>query len=65
MKDEVEIYKVMLELAEEENDSLYVEINTLQTLVETLTLRNKQLERRNEKAVLAHNNLLEIEKRLN
>ena len=65
MNEEVELYKVMLELAEDENDALYVEINTLQTLVDTLILRNKQLEKRNEKAVLAHNNLLEIEKRLN
>lgn len=65
MKDELELYKVMLELAEDENNELNDEINTLRTLVTALKGYNTFLERKNKDLVLEYDNLTSIEKRLN
>lgn len=65
MKDELELYKVMLELAEDENTELNDEINTLRTLVTALKGYNTFLERKNKDLVLEYDNLTSIEKRLN
>lgn len=65
MKDELELYKVMLELAEDENTELNDEINTLRTLITALKGYNTFLERKNKDLVLEYDNLTSIEKRLN
>lgn len=65
MKDELEIYKVMLELAEDENRELNDEISSLQTLVTALKGYNSFLEKKNKDLVLEYDNLTSIEKRLN
>lgn len=55
----------MLELAEDENNELNDEINTLRTLVTALKGYNTFLERKNKDLVLEYDNLTSIEKRLN
>ena len=65
MKDELELYKVMLELAEDENTELNEEITTLRTLISALKGYNTFLERKNKDLVLEYDNLTSIDKRLN
>jgi hypothetical protein len=65
MKEDIEIYKVMLELCEDENKELTEEIRTLRTLVSALKRYNTFLERKNKDLVLEYDNLTSIEKRLN
>lgn len=65
MKEDIEIYKVMLELCEDENKELTEEIRTLRTLVSALKGYNTFLERKNKDLVLEYDNLTQIEKRLN
>jgi hypothetical protein len=65
MKEDIEIYKVMLELCEDENKELTEEIRTLRTLVSALKGYNTFLERKNKDLVLEYDNLTAIEKRLN
>lgn len=65
MKEDVEIYKVMLELAEDENVELMEENQRLKTLVGALKGYNTFLEKKNKELVLEYDNLTAIEKRLN
>lgn len=65
MREDVEIYKVMLELAEDENVELMEENQRLKTLVEALKGYNTFLEKKNKELVLEYDNLTAIEKRLN
>jgi hypothetical protein len=65
MKEDIEIYKVMLELAEDENKELTEEITTLRTLISALKGYNTFLERKNKDLVLEYDNLTSIDKRLN
>lgn len=65
MKEDIEIYKVMLELCEDENKELTEEIRTLRTLISALKGYNTFLERKNKDLVLEYDNLTSIEKRLN
>ena len=65
MKEDIEIYKVMLELAEDENKELTEEIITLQTLVSALKGYNTLLMRKNRELVKEYDNLTSIDNRLN
>ena len=65
MKEDIEIYKVMLELAEDENKELTEEIITLQTLVSALKGYNTFLERKNKELLKEYDNLTSIDKRYN
>ena len=65
MKEDIEIYKVMLELCEDENKELTDEIRTLRTLISALKGYNTLLERKNRELVKEYDNLTSVEKRLN
>lgn len=65
MKEDVEIYKVMLELAEDENEELKEENLRLRTLVSALKGWSSYLENKNKDLVLEYDNLTAIEKRYN
>jgi hypothetical protein len=65
MKEDIEIYKVMLELAEDENNELTEEIITLQTLVSALKGYNTFLEKKNKELLKEYDNLTSIDKRYN
>lgn len=65
MKEDIEIYKVMLELCEDENKDLNDEIRTLRTVVSALKGYNSLLERKNRELVKEYDNLTSVEKRLN
>lgn len=65
MKEDIEIYKVMLELCEDENKDLNFEINTLRTVITALKGYNTLLERKNRELVKEYDNLTQIERRLN
>ena len=65
MKEDIEIYKVMLELAEDENEELKEENKRLRTLVSALKGWSSFLEDKNKDLVLEYDNLTSIEKRLN
>ena len=58
MNEDNILYEVMLELAEEENEDLKAEIDSLYGYIEYLHHKNKDL-------VEEYNNLLLIERRLN
>lgn len=58
MNEDIILYEVMLELAEEENKDLKAEIDSLYGYIQYLHDKNKDL-------VKEYNNLLQIEKRLN
>lgn len=65
MINDLELYKVMLELAEDENIELKEENQRLRTLVGALKGWNTFLENKNKELVLEYDNLTAIEKRLN
>ena len=65
MKEDIEIYKVMLELCEDENKDLNFEISTLRTVITALKGYNTLLERKNRELVKEYDNLTQIERRLN
>ena len=58
MNEDVAIYEVMLELAEEENEDLNAEIDSLYGYIQYLHDKNRELYEE-------YNNLLQINKRLN
>ena len=58
MKEDIAIYEVMLELAEEENEDLNAEIDSLYGYIQYLHDKNRELYEE-------YNNLLQINKRLN
>lgn len=65
MYEDIEIYKVMLELCEDENKDLKNEINTLRLVVSALKGYNTLLERKNRELVKEYDNLTTIDNRLN
>ena len=65
MKEDIEIYKVMLELCEDENKDLNFEIRTLRTVITAVKGYNTLLERKNRELVKEYDNLTSVEKRLN
>ena len=58
MNEDTILYEVMLELAEEENEDLKAEMDSLYGYIQYLHDKNKDL-------VKEYNNLLQIERRLN
>ena len=58
MNEDIAIYEVMLELAEEENEDLNAEIDSLYGYIQYLHDKNRELYEE-------YNNLLQINKRLN
>jgi hypothetical protein len=58
MNEDIAVYEVMLELAEEENGDLKHEIDSLYGYIEYLHHKNKELYEE-------YNNLLDVNKRLN
>ena len=65
MKEDIEIYKVMLELCEDENKDLNDEINVLNHVITALKGYNTLLMRKNRELVKEYDNLTSIDNRLN
>ena len=65
MKEDIEIYKVMLELCEDENKDLNDEIIILKQVITALKGYNTLLMRKNRELVKEYDNLTSIDNRLN
>lgn len=65
MKDDLDLYKIMLELAEDENKELKDEIEALKNVIQAIKIYNSILEKKNKELVLEYDNLTQIDKRLN
>ena len=65
MKEDIEIYKVMLELCEDENKDLNDEITILKQVITALKGYNTLLERKNRELVNEYDNLTTLNNRLN
>ena len=65
MKEDIEIYKVMLELCEDENKDLNDEIIILKQVITALKGYNTLLERKNRELVNEYDNLTTLNNRLN
>ena len=63
--EDLEIYKVMLELLEDENNDLKNEIQHLKVLIGALRGYNSFLMDKNKELVSEYDNLTDINKRLN
>lgn len=63
--EDLEIYKVMLELVEDENNDLKNEIQHLKVLIGALRGYNSFLMDKNKELVSEYDNLTDINKRLN
>jgi hypothetical protein len=65
MKEDIEIYKVMLELCEDENKDLNSEIIILKQVITALKGYNTLLETKNRELLKEYDNLTSISNRLN
>ena len=63
--EDLEIYKVMLEIVEDENNDLKNEIQHLKVLIGALRGYNSFLMDKNKELVSEYDNLTDINKRLN